>query len=65
MENKGHLLRQFEDSAQLLLKVSDILQNIKASDMPNFNILPKDERFSQCFREYKIRVLKDQLSIKE
>ncbi len=65
MKNKENLLRQFEYSSRILLRVADILQNIKASDMPNFNILPKDERFAQHFREYKIRVLKDQLAIKE
>jgi hypothetical protein len=46
----------------MIRKVNNIICNIKATDMPNFENMPKDEHFAERFREYKIRVLSDRLN---
>lgn len=63
MENKRKETERFEIAAQILRKTEQILAKIKASDMPNFDKLPKDEHFYKNFRDYKIRILKKQLSV--
>lgn len=60
-EDKQFERERFEISADLLRKASKIINNIKATDMPNFEKLPKDENFSARFREYKIKILREHL----
>ena len=48
---------EFEKKADFLRKICAFLKTIKATDMPNFEKLPKDEKFKNLFREYKIRQL--------
>ena len=62
MDNKDLERKRFTDSAELLRKANDIICHIKATDMPNFETLPKDENFANRFREYKIGVLREKLS---
>lgn len=64
IENKECERKRFDWSANLLRKASSIVNNIKATDMPDFETLPKDENFSMHFREYQINVLKDNLFFK-
>ncbi|MCQ2740895.1 MAG: HD domain-containing protein [Alphaproteobacteria bacterium] len=52
----------FKQNADFLRKVVDILKNIKASDMPNFNQMPKDKIFAEKFRQFQISVLKQFLN---
>ena len=54
----------FDANAELLQFICDELSKIKASDMPNFETLPKDENFKNLFREYKINVLKSRIDAK-
>ena len=62
MEDKEIERKRFIDSAKVLRKVNNIICNIKATDMPNFETLPKDENFANRFREYKIGILREKLS---
>ncbi|MBE6451206.1 MAG: HD domain-containing protein [Alphaproteobacteria bacterium] len=62
MDNKELERKRFADSAELLRKANNILCHIKATDMPNFETLPKDENFANRFREYKIGILREKLS---
>lgn len=52
---------RFLYAAEKLRKTKQILENIKATDMPNYDKLPKDENFGLLFREYKIGRLKKEL----
>ena len=52
----------FLKNTTFLQKVTTILKDIKASDMPNFNEIPKDKDFAEHFRQYKIHQLKLRLS---
>ncbi len=45
------------DNISLFKKITQTMQNIKASDMPNFSSLPKDELFQKHYRDYKISIL--------
>lgn len=45
----------FEQNAARLRQIVAILQGIKATDMPNFAVLPKDERFGDLYREFRIQ----------
>ena len=55
----------FAEDVAFLQKVHDILSNIKATDMQNFELLPKDQSFGPRFREFKISVLKQKLKIQD
>ena len=59
--DKNFERNRFLYSADLLRKVQKILVSIKASDMPNYDKLPKDAKFGLLFREYKIKRLKEEL----
>lgn len=61
MEDKEAESERFEYSAKLLRQAVEIIQSVKATDMPNFETLPKDENFATRLREYKIRVLREKL----
>lgn len=52
---------RFLYAAEKLRKTKQILEHIKATDMPNYDKLPKDENFGLLFREYKIGRLKKEL----
>ena len=45
----------FEQNATRLRQIVAILQDIKATDMPNFAVLPKDEHFGNLYREFRIQ----------
>lgn len=60
-EDKQFKRERFEISADLLRKASKIINNIKATEMPNFENIPKDENFINRFREYKIKILRENL----
>lgn len=45
----------FEQNAARLRQIVAILQGIKATDMPNFAVLPKDEHFGSLYREFRIQ----------
>ena len=47
----------FHAKAEFLLKARVLIDAIKASDVPNFEKLPHDEKFGTIFKEYKIRKL--------
>ena len=49
--------RIFDVKADFLLKAHALIDGVKASDMPNFEKLPHDEKFGTIFKEYKIKVL--------
>lgn len=52
---------RFEQNADRLRQVVKILQNVRAADMPGWENLPKDERFGQLYREYRIRRVRQAL----
>ena len=60
-ENKIEEKKRFEYSAKLLCYARDVIKNIKAQDMPNFEILPKDENFCAHFKEYKKNLLSQKI----
>lgn len=45
----------FATNVTKLQQVSQLLQPIRATDMPNYEKLPKDENFGKLYREYRIR----------
>lgn len=51
----------FDKKAQLLCRVCDMAAKIKAQDMPDFEIQPKDSRFKDILRQYKIKVIQESL----
>ena len=55
------LRHNFEQSALKLQKACEIINAVKASDMPKFDELPKDETFKNRLREYKIKILREKL----
>ena len=48
-------------AAEKLRLACRVIAEIKASDIPNFASLPKDERFKERLREYRIRILQENL----
>lgn len=54
----------FAEDASFLQQAYKILASVKASDMPDFVTLPKDQSFGLRFREFKISVLKQKLKTK-
>ena len=61
MEDKNQERERFEGAANLLRKLNETVSAIKATDMPDFDNLPKDENFANRFREYKIGIIKEKL----
>lgn len=57
-EEKETVFKQNEKKLRSIIK---IITSVKASDMPNFETLPKDERFKEKFRQYKINQVKKKL----
>ena len=55
----------FYENVSLLQQAHKILSAIKATDMPNFALLPKDKSFGPRFREFKISVLKQKLKTQD
>lgn len=55
----------FAEDASFLQQAYKILASVKASDMPDFNTLPKDQSFGPRFREFKISVLKQKLEAQD
>ena len=47
----------FKANELYLKKAADVLKEIKASNMPNFNEIPKDKTFAEKFRQYQIQQL--------
>ncbi|MBE6446868.1 MAG: multifunctional CCA tRNA nucleotidyl transferase/2'3'-cyclic phosphodiesterase/2'nucleotidase/phosphatase [Alphaproteobacteria bacterium] len=43
---------------KLLRNICSVLRGIKATDMPNFDKLPKDKTFAEQYKQYKISLLK-------
>ncbi len=60
---KNNALR-LADNAHLLKSATAILNNIKASDMPDFATLPKDKQLQNHFRQYKINLLQQKILTK-
>ena len=52
---------RFEQNADRLRQAVKILQTVRAADMPGWENLPKDERFGQLYREYRIRRVRQAL----
>lgn len=48
-------------AAEKLRLACRVIAEIKALDIPNFASLPKDERFKERLREYRIRILQENL----
>ncbi len=66
-ESTTHTDKEFERkrffySSELLREVEKTLKDIRATDMPNYDKLLKDDVFGQRFREYKIEILKEKIS---
>lgn len=57
--------QEFAKDASFLQQAYKILSDIKATDMPNFGTLPKDQSFGLRFREFKISVLKHRLEVQD
>ena len=55
----------FYENVSLLQQAHKILSALKATDMPNFALLPKDKSFGPRFREFKISVLKHRLEVQD
>ncbi len=55
----------FYENVSLLQQAHKILSALKATDMPNFALLPKDQSFGLRFREFKISVLKQKLEAQD
>ncbi len=49
----------FDQKANYLHTIENTLKNIKATDIPNFDELPKDKNFARIFYMYKLKVLKN------
>lgn len=49
----------FRQNARTLRQAEQVLSSVRATDMPNFENLPKDERFGELYREYRIRRLRE------
>ena len=56
--------QNFFKDVQFLQKTAQILQKIKATDMPDFSKIPKDKSFFLKYREFKIDVLRQSLDDK-
>ena len=52
----------FLTNEKKLRSVIKIITSAKATDMPNFALLPKDENFREKFRQYKIHLVKEFLA---
>ncbi len=52
----------FLTNEKKLRSVIKIITSSKATDMPNFALLPKDENFREKFRQYKIHLVKEFLA---
>ena len=59
-EEKEKIFTQNEKKLRSVIK---IITSVKATEMPNFENLPKDEHFKEKFRQYKISQVKKQLKI--
>ena len=44
-------------------KMMNIFKNIKSSDMPNFENIIKDKNFKEQLKNYKIQILKENLTL--
>lgn len=53
----------FEKSEKIIRKVYNILSNIRANQMPNFDILKKDSSFKEEYRKFKLQILKSELAM--
>ncbi len=51
----------FEKNALLIRQVTEILQTIRATDMPNWKDLPKDQSFHRQYRAYRINRVRKML----
>ena len=58
-QNRAEGRQIFEAKALFLRKAKALLEEIKASDMPDFEKVPHDETFGAKLCEYKIRLLTD------
>lgn len=58
---QGNARQAFAQKAKILKFAAAAINNISASQMPNFAQLPKDENFKRVLREYKIEILTPQL----
>lgn len=54
---------EFENAAAYLRKAAHILMPLKASDMPNFENIPKDNLFKEKFKNFKIQKLISELDL--
>jgi len=61
-ENKGLEYKNFELKAEMLRFAKDVIDEIKASDLKNFDKLPRNERFGMLLREYKVDILKEKIN---
>lgn len=52
-------LTTFEKAKSRCDKVFEALKHIKATDMPNFNKLPKDDLFKEAYRQYRLKFVRD------
>lgn len=54
-------IARFEQNADLLTKVQNILKNITAADMPDFASVPKNAAFKERYQNFRLRQTKEQL----
>ena len=52
-------MKDFDLCCSRCRKVFDKISKIKAQDMPNFNELPKDKRFKDLYRQYRLKELQN------
>ena len=52
---------EFKSSAEKLKLAYRVIETIKATDVPKFESLPKDETFKERLRAYKIKILQENL----
>ncbi len=52
----------FEQNAALLRQIGKFLADIRAADMPGYSSLPKDHRFGELYRQYRIRRVREFLT---
>ncbi len=51
----------FNQAKERVMKVFSFMQEIKITDMPNFNSLPKDERIANHFKQYALKILSQKM----
>jgi len=56
-------IETFENSANMMRKIYAISQTITASDMADYESLPKDKHFGEIYRNYRIKKIEEALKL--